>query len=70
MIYYKILENNNIISFGFCGKYMPADSIEISEAEYNKLVEEYETSPKEPNATIEDYESALNELGVNTDEEI
>ena len=37
MRYFKTVDENNIIDFGYCGKYIPVGSIEITEEEYAQL---------------------------------
>lgn len=37
MRYFKTVYENNIIDFGYCGKYIPVSSIEITEEEYAQL---------------------------------
>lgn len=47
MKYFKTINENNIIDFGNCGKYIPVDSVEITKEEFDCLVEEFKKLAKE-----------------------
>ena len=45
MRYFKTVDENNIIDFGYCGKYIPVGSIEITEEEYNSIRSVIDSKP-------------------------
>lgn len=64
MRYFKTVDENNIIDFGYCGKYIPVGSIEITEEEYESMLEE----ANQYSAAVESYIKMVQDGEITLDE--
>ena len=68
MIYYKKIENEEVIEIGTHSLIVPSNAIEITESEYNTLLAEIEEKWKqdaEENPPVTELDSIISEVANN-----